>query len=168
MTPDGLHLSPFGAEDRADLLEMLCQPEVRANLQPALLRTPSIEEAVANWLALPTGPEDRQLSIRIDTGRPVGFVRVEDRNLCYFIGRPFWRRGYGAAAVSALMRQGRRPGEAVDWQAFVDRNNLASRRILETNGFAFSGFLAGHTSRRSLLAYVCKAPRADQGCARAR
>ena len=59
--------------------------------------------------------------------------------LGYWIGRPFWGRGYGTEAVALLVDHAfeRHAGRHVGAGVFDD--NPASRRVLEKLGFAGPG-----------------------------
>jgi RimJ/RimL family protein N-acetyltransferase len=94
-----------------------------------------------------------QLTVRLDDRRPVGCVRLENHELSYFIGRGYWGNGYGASAVANVLNivSRRRNGELL--RAFTDRSNVASIRILEGNGFEFSGLRRCHDSSRCVLGY---------------
>lgn len=153
----GLRLSSFEGGGAAALGDLLSDRDLRAALYPEMRCPPSVDWAVAHWLALPSGADDLQLAVGLSDDPMIGCVRLENRMLSYFIGRRHWGHGYGHAAVAMLMGGVLRTRDAAVLSAFVDRSNLASRRILEKNGFAFSGFRAGHASAKRLLGYSCRA-----------
>ena len=69
----------------------------------------------------------------------IGLRRIEhggDVELGYWIGLPFWARGYASEAVSTLLQAVFGFGFAGRIIASVRTNNPASRRVLERNGFA--------------------------------
>lgn len=150
---EGLRLSRFEIGDDVALRQMLSDRDTRAALFPEMRCPPSVDWALANWMALPLGAEDLQLTVRLGDLRVIGCVRLEDRLLSYFIGRDYWGNGYGNSAVALLLSTVLRADGGPVMRAFADRNNSASKRILENNGFIFSGFLAGHNTAKRLIAY---------------
>ena len=69
----------------------------------------------------------------------VGLRRIEhseDVELGYWLGLPFWGRGYATEAVSTLLQAVFGFGFSGNIIASVRTNNPASRRVLERNGFA--------------------------------
>lgn len=92
------------------------------------------EELVARWCQ-PSA--SRQAARLRASGRIVGAISREDGTLSYFIARPEWRRGYGAALVDQYLRQASWPRSPL--RARVARGNLASRRILQRLGFVECG-----------------------------
>ena len=75
----------------------------------------------------------------LGTGTVVGAVQLDRRTnltlqLGYWFGRPFWGQGYATETVEALFRLlDTITGEPV--HAAVHPGNLASRAVLENNGF---------------------------------
>jgi RimJ/RimL family protein N-acetyltransferase len=56
----------------------------------------------------------------------------------YWIGVPFWRKGYASEAVSAVVDAGFELSDATRIEGRVRTVNLASRQVLENNGFSYS------------------------------
>ena len=56
----------------------------------------------------------------------------------YWIGVPFWRKGYASEAVSAVLGAGFELSDATRIEARVRTVNPASRQVLENNGFSYS------------------------------
>lgn len=54
----------------------------------------------------------------------------------YWYGRPYWGRGFASEALAAFLSEAKRLGR-LDAGHFVD--NPASGRVLEKNGFAYTG-----------------------------
>lgn len=75
----------------------------------------------------------------LGTGTIIGAVQLDRRSnltlqLGYWLGRPFWGQGYATETVEALLRLlDDITGEPV--HAAVHPENLASRAVLENNGF---------------------------------
>ena len=79
-------------------------------------------------------------AVEIDrTGRVIGAVQLNRRNnlqlqIGYWFGKPFWGQGYATETVEAVMRfLDQRTSEPV--HAAVHPDNVASRQVLENNGF---------------------------------
>lgn len=62
----------------------------------------------------------------------------------YWLGREYWGRGYGTEAVSLLVRHAFRWLGLEKLWARVYEPNVASRRVLEKNGFRLAGRLRRH------------------------
>lgn len=56
----------------------------------------------------------------------------------YWIGVPFWRKGYASEAVAALIDAGFEMSDATRLEARVRTINPASRQVLENNGFSYT------------------------------
>lgn len=56
----------------------------------------------------------------------------------YWIGVPFWRKGYASEAVSAVVDAGFELSDATRIEGRVRTVNLTSRQVLENNGFSYS------------------------------
>lgn len=75
----------------------------------------------------------------LGTGTVIGAVQLDRRSnltlqLGYWFGRPFWGQGYATETVEAVLRLlDTMTGEPV--HAAVHPDNLASRAVLENNGF---------------------------------
>jgi len=94
----------------------------------------------------------------------VGCVQFRATHVSYFVGPAYWHQGYGDEMVNACCQHlPQRLGLSV-WQAVVVRENMASRRILERAGFAFSGLAqqprTGRAGAVTVLHYqrVCAGP----------
>jgi RimJ/RimL family protein N-acetyltransferase len=156
------NLSFFRPSDGVEWAELLANPDLRASLYPDVRRPPSAEFVVDDWSRAPTGPGDAQFALRLNARQMIGGVRIEDGNLSYFIGRPFWGLGHGHYAVALVMNLLQGTGDSTRFKAFVERDNAASRRILERNGFLFVGFSGCPASEnKRLLAYRYRHGRAQ-------
>jgi RimJ/RimL family protein N-acetyltransferase len=102
----------------------------------------------AHWAKLRADPEVLLRTIVTDDGDVAGqllsFPREGVREVGYWLGRQFWGRGIATAALAEFLPLvTERPVYAV-----VSEANIASRRVLERNGFV----LAERRERESLLA----------------
>ncbi len=91
--------------------------------------------------------------IEKSSGRLVGGVGLRDPHpvhrsaeLGYWIGQPFWGRGYATEATSALVRLGLGPMHLRRLEACVFRGNERSAHVLQKLGFRHEG-----TRRRAFL-----------------
>lgn len=84
----------------------------------------------AGWITLSFSSEDR---------------RHRKASIGYLIGERFRGKGYGAAALGALLpiAFGRDKLGIERLEAVAAVDNIASRRVLETNGFGHEGILRG-------------------------
>jgi RimJ/RimL family protein N-acetyltransferase len=82
-----------------------------------------------------------RLAVRLrGNADPVGGVSICEGNLSYFLAPAYWGQGLGGEAVHAACALFRTQ-ELHHLRARVLRRNLASRRILESVGFVFSGLI---------------------------
>jgi ribosomal-protein-alanine N-acetyltransferase len=65
----------------------------------------------------------------------------------YWIGEPFWGKGYGTEAVRLIARLAFRWLDADALCAWVFEGNAASRRVLEKNGFRYVRAIAARHPR---------------------
>ncbi len=80
-----------------------------------------------------------------DTGRLIGMGAVENRErfggleIGYWLGKPYWGKGYATEAASALVDLAFRVTDTETVFAACRTNNPASRRVLEKQGFVLLG-----------------------------
>lgn len=80
------------------------------------------------------------------SGNVASFMRGEQREVCYWIGKEFWGRGIATAALTELLRiVCVRP-----IYARVVKDNAASLRVLEKCGFAICGEDRGYANARGM------------------
>ena len=92
----------------------------------------------AHWAKLRADPEVLLRTIVTEDGTVAGqllsFPREGIREIGYWLGREFWGRGLaGAALAEFLPLERERPVYGV-----VNEENVASRRVLERNGFVLA------------------------------
>lgn len=96
-------------------------------------------DGVAFIETIARGPDQRPYAIRNERGAFVGVVSLMFHGarpeLGYWLGEPFWGRGYGSEAVTALLDAARMTGLAPAIEASAIADNHASLRILEKHGF---------------------------------
>ena len=73
---------------------------------------------------------------------------ADDYEIGYFLGRPYWGRGYASEAVAAVVSEHTRvrPAQAVTARVFAD--NPASLRVLEKSAFVIEGPERGYCMQR--------------------
>ena len=82
----------------------------------------------------------------------IGCIRVDreadDRgNIGYWIGRPYWGRGYGSEALKRVVRFGFEQADLATIEAEVVRGNVASEAVLGKAGFKKIAEGVGHHGR---------------------
>ena len=153
-TAPRLGLGPYQHSDVPALAELLSDRLLLLSLYPQSLHPPALAKLMADWRSPPSGLGDWQFAVRLDNRRLIGCVRLERRLLSYFLGRPYWGQGLGRMAlglVSAELRYSQ-PGTMV--RALVARDNIASCRVLQRNGFTFSGIVPGPPRLRCVHEYA--------------
>lgn len=112
--------------------------------------------------------EARELALVIDDGRPAGFVGY-GKELGYWIGTPFWGRGYATEAAEAMLTHvfGSMGHDAAHARVFAD--NPASMRVLVKLGFRETGVENGASLARGgdVTSRVYRLERARWAAARA-
>lgn len=141
-----LLLRPWQAEDAERLYELARDPDVgpRAGWPPHV----SVEDSLRIIRGVLGTPETYAV-VGKESGLPVGSiglkepdVRLEDLpedarqlELGYWIGKPYWGRGYAPEAARALLERGFSALDcAAVWCAHYDFNSQ-SKRVIEKCGF---------------------------------
>ncbi len=139
--------------DRERLAEMLNNPKVLDNLRDGLPYpyTPADgEEYIASMLA---ADETRTFAFAITVDGvvigSVGVFRQENihfrtAELGYYIGEPYWGKGYTTSAVEQVCRYVFDHSDILRIFAEPFARNTASCRVLEKAGFQFEGTLRGN------------------------
>jgi RimJ/RimL family protein N-acetyltransferase len=143
-------LSPCIPADLERLLAMLEIDAVREGIFGATPRPPGLGELRRRWMqALDPGEARWDVGERAD-GPARGCLMVEDDMLSYFTDPMHWGQGLATRAVCALV-SARAGAVERPLEAWVDRRNAASCRVLERAGFMFAGLrYLGPTSTASL------------------
>ena len=132
-------LRPFCADDRDRLQALGDDPAIARMLLS--IHLPWTSDLVAAWMVQfdDSGVPYRRAVITAD-GELVGaaglFRRAHSGGLAYWIGRPYWRRGYAKRAAQLLVAAAFAPDSAVQvLNCGVFQDNPASIRVLEGLGF---------------------------------
>ncbi len=137
-----LLLRPWREEDAADLYRYACDPEVG----PAAGWAPhkNVEDSLAVLRTILMKPDTWALTLK-DSDEPVGSIGIFPSScsladgqpeIGYWIGKPFWGRGYVPEAVRALIALCFDRGAEEVWCAHADFN-VKSRRVIEKCGFTY-------------------------------
>jgi RimJ/RimL family protein N-acetyltransferase len=93
-----------------------------------------LEAHVAHWATIMADPDVLIRTIVVEgavAGQVLSFPRDGVREVGYWLGREYWGRGLASAALAEFL--------AIDRQrplyGVVAEHNVASRRVLERNGF---------------------------------
>lgn len=92
------------------------------------------QEFAEIWARIRTDPRAIQRTILADgqvAGNLMCWGPPGERNVGYWLGRAFWRRGIASEALRLFLRE----LEERPLYARVAKTNLASRRVLEKRGF---------------------------------
>ena len=97
-----------------------------------------LDTFMAHWAGILTDESVVKKAVLVGgrlAGNVVCFDHGDRREVGYWVGREFWGRGVGTAALTAFLRQvGERP-----LYAHVAKRNRASVRVLEKSGFTLVG-----------------------------
>jgi RimJ/RimL family protein N-acetyltransferase len=88
-------------------------------------------------------PDEEQYVITLADGTPIGACGIEQPDgapsIGYWLGQPFWRKGYATEAVRALIDHAFGDIEHDELQASARVTNPASRHVIEKCGFQWTG-----------------------------
>ncbi|MBV8493040.1 MAG: GNAT family N-acetyltransferase [Alphaproteobacteria bacterium] len=145
-----LRLRPFRDADLADLVRLIGNWEVARWVSN--VPYPYTDADGRAWVALvredhATGRPKRFAIASKDTDKLVGGIGLDgDRGaetdeaaLGYWLGQPYWGRGYAREAVTGLLDYGFRTLGLKTVRAYTDPANTASQRVLESSGFTYIG-----------------------------
>jgi ribosomal-protein-alanine N-acetyltransferase len=149
LTPEGLTLRSWRASDAKALVRYANNWNVWINLKDRFPH-PYTPADARNWLAhcyAQQGPltnfamefEDEAIGgISLDPHTDVHRVMA---SIGYWIGEPFWGRGFATGAVKAISAYAFQTFDLHRLQAFVFEWNTASARVLEKAGYTCEGRL---------------------------
>lgn len=159
---DVVSLRAAQAADIPQLVRFLLDPE--AAYVAAFVTLASAETHAARWQEIMSNPDNTVLAIMWNdqmVGSAGTFLRDGDRELTYWIDRPFWRRGIATRAVAELLRYERvRP-----LFGRVASDNAGSVRVLEKSGFVQVGREVAHAPARGrdVEELIFRLDRSDDG-----
>jgi [ribosomal protein S5]-alanine N-acetyltransferase len=140
-----IRVAPVRAADAPRIQALVEDPQVRATTR---LPDPYPADGAAGFVAriAAAAGSEYAFGVHADGEGLVGVVGLIDvrpgarqAEIGYWIGRPYWGRGWATAAVGLVVREAVALGlDRLVAHALED--NLASRRVLERNGFRLTGF----------------------------
>jgi RimJ/RimL family protein N-acetyltransferase len=109
----------------------------------ASMSDPMTEEAARDWIERRTSPDQHVFAILLaNSGEFIGSIGLGGERempfVGYWIGRPYWNRGYATEAVQGVIEYARWLGIPA-LQADTFPNNPASARVLAKSGFVSAG-----------------------------
>lgn len=133
--------------DAEDITRLLAG-DVELALQTATIPIPYTLESAHTFLSSCDPKENFAITLENELVGGCGFKReAEGVEIGYWIGRPYWGRGYATAAAELLIEEARRRGlERLYAEVFVE--NPASMRVLEKAGFVREGELERDVPQR--------------------
>lgn len=153
-------IRPWRIEDKYDLAQNLNNPKVLDNLRDGLpypytaadaedfiraMLSADPDEAFAFAITL----EDRAIgSIGVFRGENIHYRTAE---MGYYIGEPYWGRGYMTQAVEEVCRYVFGHTDVIRIYAEPFADNAASCRVLEKAGFVCEGTLRGNAFKRGRI-----------------
>jgi RimJ/RimL family protein N-acetyltransferase len=139
-----LVLRPFTLGDAPETQRLAGAYEVALNT--AMIPHPYPEGAAAGWIATHQGDFEagRGVTFAIDDGQLVGAVGLVDKGdaiaeIGYWIGVPYWGRGYASEAARAVVRYGLEELGLERIFAMHFTRNPASGKVLVNAGMTYEG-----------------------------
>lgn len=147
-----LVLRSFDLADAARVKELAGAREVALNTMR--IPHPYPDGAAEEWIS----SQEQTLAegnhaFAIDDGQLVGAIGLHvnqdfDRaEVGYWLGLPFWGRGYATEAVAAILRYGFEELKLNRIYAGYFSRNAASGRVMEKNGMKYEGTLREHVRK---------------------
>ncbi len=136
----GVRLRPWRADDLDRYFTLLSDPVVWKTLTDPY-PDPFTRDVARDLLTVASMATHHTVRAVLANEEPVGQVRLfhgtaEVQTLApeisYWIGRPYWGRGYARAAVQQILAA---HAQAATVTARVHMTNFASRKVLERTGF---------------------------------
>lgn len=146
-----LHLRPFQRSDMEPMLPLIGDFDI-ANNTSRIPHPYTMADAEAFLTMLERDPEKPILAVTLDNA-VIGAVGLEleplhDRaELGYWIGRPYWNKGYATEAARAMIALGFTRLALNKIVAHHFTRNPASGRVLEKAGLLKEGLLRHHFKR---------------------
>lgn len=148
------------ADDATDIERLAGEREIAANT--ATIPHPYPEGAAAEWIALQAqrqraGEHVTFAMVERESGRLVGaiglrLVQAHRRaELGYWIGKPYWGRGYATEAARAVLRYGFETLGLNRIHAAHFTRNPASGRVMQKIGMTHEGRLRQHYDKWGVL-----------------
>ena len=143
-----LFLRPFNEADIPEIVRLLNDPAIAETTLN--VPYPYTEEDARAWLAFQEENRDVDNTLAIvrkDDGQLVGSIsfrpnaRHNKAEIGYWIGKPYWGRGYATEAVRAIIRYGFQELGLNRFYATHFTENPASGRVMQKAGMKYEGTL---------------------------
>lgn len=149
---DKVRLRPAVVADAADAYTLVTDDRIlRWLIWDGPDAEPNMTDVFERWQGQLRRGEDYNFAIeRVDEPGMIGCISArpvmypQHLNLGYWLGVPFWKRGYVTEAIRLISHFSFQYLEAARVNAEVMVGNTGSRRALEKNGFSLDGTLRGH------------------------
>ena len=158
-----IELRPLQPSDR-EALTALCSAVDRTYLS-GRLPEPYTEADAERWLAETARKEGAEGLFRLilADGVPVGQVTVErkddigcrDAEIGYTLATAYWSRGIMTQAVGILCREAFTAWDILRISGRAHAENIASRRVMEKNGFVLEGTLHNAFFKDGRVGDIC-------------
>ncbi|MFQ3546287.1 GNAT family N-acetyltransferase [Halobacillus rhizosphaerae] len=144
-----LHLRPFSYTDAKKVSKLADDPVIAATTQ---IPYPFTLEKAEDWIALHRGWMEKGSAypfalVTWEEAELVGTITIRiDKNhhkgeLAYWIGKPYWGKGYATEAARRVIRFGFEELYLHRIWAQVIHSNAASQKVLEYTGMSYEGTL---------------------------
>ena len=146
-----LVLRPFEIADAPRIQQLAAAREVALNT--ILIPHPYPDGAAEEWINKQGEKNPDDINFAIDNGELIGAIGLrckreyERAEIGYWIGVPFWGRGYATEAVGAIIQFGFEELKLNRIYAGYFSRNDASRRVMEKNGMKYEGSLRQHVKK---------------------
>jgi [ribosomal protein S5]-alanine N-acetyltransferase len=147
-----LTLRPFDAGDAPALQTLVGAYEIALNT--LMIPHPYPDGAAVEWIARHQEDFDqnRIVHFAVDDGQLVGTMALVTKDegvaeIGYWIGVPFWGRGYASEAAAAVVRYGFEERGLRRVFAMHFGRNPASGRVLQNAGMQYEGTLRQHLKK---------------------
>lgn len=144
-----LTLRPFTLDDAPAVQRLAGEYEIALNT--AMIPHPYPDGAAEQWIATHEDDyrENRMHHFAIDDGALCGAIALilKDESMAeigYWLGKPFWNRGYVSEAARELIRYGFETLRLRRIFAGCFKRNPASVRVMEKAGMTYEGTLRQH------------------------
>ena len=158
-----MELRPWRQSDAESIARYANDPDVSANLRDTF-PFPYVLSDAEGYIRECIEKEETQLCrVIVVDGEAVGSVGVFPKTDIYrrsaelgdWLGKPFWGRGIMTAAVAEICREAFRRFDIVRIEAEINARNIASRRVVEKNGFTLEGVLRKNVYKRGEILDTC-------------
>ncbi|MGN6184659.1 MAG: GNAT family N-acetyltransferase [Thermoanaerobaculia bacterium] len=144
-----LTLRPFTLDDAPIVQQLAGEYEIALNT--LMIPHPYPDGAAADWIASHDDDhrENRIHHFAIDDGSLCGAIALvmKDESMAeigYWLGKPYWNRGYVSEAARELVRHGFEDLGLRRIFAGCFKRNVASARVMEKAGLTYEGMLRHH------------------------